>query len=270
MVQGDHRLLVGCPTGSFDDDRPRADQCVDGLELQTVLHPRRCVAELTANAEALGIPIVDDGMADEIEAALAKAGMPNNWREKEGNVATQTQRWEALGRADAEKLAGIIGDAPRDTAEISDLWDKHINRDLSEIEDTDAASDYWTGFWQRIEELIEVDGAELGFRGLGKSGQAPAPTISGIAISGIQTSLENAIGPGIFQGDVDELSGNVAESFVKLLSPLLGAANSVIRSAGTDDQAEAIEELRTVLEEIESGYDQASTAEQGQQIAVVR
>lgn len=92
VVQDEHRLIVACRAPKFEADQPKDRHCVDGLELQSVLHPRRCVAGLVASAEELGIPIVDDGIADEIEEALAAAGMPNNWREKESVVAKQSQQ----------------------------------------------------------------------------------------------------------------------------------------------------------------------------------
>jgi len=89
LVQDGHRLIVACPVGSFDPERPKDAQCVDGLELQSVLHPRRCVALLVANAEELGIPIVDDGLADEVEAALQKAGLSNKSRNGANDLADQ-------------------------------------------------------------------------------------------------------------------------------------------------------------------------------------
>ena len=88
-MQDGHRLIVACPIDSFDPERPKDARCVDGLELQSVLHPRRCVAELVANAEELGIPIVDDGIADEVEAALRKAGLSDNTRTGANGMADQ-------------------------------------------------------------------------------------------------------------------------------------------------------------------------------------
>ncbi len=92
VVQDDHMLIVACPVGTFDPDRSINEQCVDGLELQSVLHPRKsCVAELVVNAEDLGISIVDDGMSDEIEAALDKAGLPSNSRNGASEMAKAKQ-----------------------------------------------------------------------------------------------------------------------------------------------------------------------------------
>ena len=75
LEQNEHRIVVACPEGAWDAGRRRGEQCVDGLEVQAILHPRHCTSNLVAQAEELGIPVEDDAIMRRVATALNEADL---------------------------------------------------------------------------------------------------------------------------------------------------------------------------------------------------
>ena len=117
IVRDEHRIVVACPQGKWDAERRRGRQCVDGLELQAILHPRRCTSNLVAQAEELGIPIVDDAIMGQVESALDAADLAPEVRPPAGAMI-----------GDVEYSDGIIaqqagaGELEGDTGQIQVVW----------------------------------------------------------------------------------------------------------------------------------------------------
>ena len=66
-TQGDHRIVIGCPTGEWD---ARFQECSIGTRAHAVLHPRSEETELVDEAHRRGVPVEGDRLMDELEEMI--------------------------------------------------------------------------------------------------------------------------------------------------------------------------------------------------------
>lgn len=109
IVRGEHRIVVACLKGKWDPDRQQGRQCVDGLELQAILHPRRCTSNLVAQAEEMGIPIIDDPIMATVESALHAAELAPEVHPPAGAMIAEGEYSGGIIAPAAEPLEGDAG-----------------------------------------------------------------------------------------------------------------------------------------------------------------
>jgi len=117
IARDGHRIVVACPQGKWDAERRRGRQCVDGCELQAILHPRRCTSHLVTQAEEMGIPIEDDAIMGQVESALDAADLAPEVHPPAGAMIGDVEYSDGM----IAQPAGA-GELDGDTGQIQVVW----------------------------------------------------------------------------------------------------------------------------------------------------